>query len=78
MACHPLGRPGRGVDSETIIQEMSEESTMRRPDAPKNGTRSSNAECGPSRTSVLFAVALIVTSAIVAGLVLFAALASPA
>jgi hypothetical protein len=45
---------------------------------PENGTRPSNAECGPSRASVSFAVALIVTSAIVAGLVLFAALASPA
>jgi hypothetical protein len=78
MACGPSGRQGRGVDCESIIQEMSEESTMRHPDGPENGARPSNAECGPSRASVLFAVALIMTSVIVAGLVLFAALASPA
>lgn len=38
----------------------------------------SNTEGRPSRASVLFAIALILTSAIVAGLVLFAAIASPA
>lgn len=38
----------------------------------------SNTEGHPSKASVLFAVALILTSATVAGLVLFAALASPA
>jgi hypothetical protein len=57
--------------------EMSTESSVTHKESTEESVTSSNVEDGPSRTSVMFAVALIVTSAIVAGSVLFAALASP-
>jgi hypothetical protein len=51
---------------------------MTHTESSEDGATSSSTEGGPSRASEFFAIALIMTSAIVAGLVLFAALASPA
>jgi hypothetical protein len=63
---------------EAAPGKMSTESSVPHTERTEDNVISSNVEGGPSRESVLLAVALILTSATVAGLVIFAALASPA
>jgi hypothetical protein len=76
----PLGDPADGASNQTgtAPYETSTETSVTHKECAEEGGASSNIEARPNRASVLFAVALFLTSAIVAGSVLFAALASPA